>query len=69
LRSTKRYDVHFSTKNSFIDSLARHIEQSANCSSNEAAECIIRGFYNKFEESFATVAIEKGVVCVRQKMD
>ena len=41
--------------------------QSANCSLNEASECIIRGFYKKFEESFATVAIEKGVVGIDTK--
>ncbi len=38
-------------------------------SPNEAAECLIRGFYKKFEEAFATVAIQKGVTFNKCKMN
>ncbi len=69
LRKIKRYDIEFSKKASMIDCIVQHVTQNANCFPNEAAECIIRGFYKKFEEAFATVAIEKGVTPIKRKMD
>jgi hypothetical protein len=69
LRSIKLYVVEFSKKGSLIDILVQHVAQCSNCLPNEAAECIIQGFLKKFEESFATVAIENGVTAARCKMD
>jgi hypothetical protein len=51
-----------------IDLLIQHIAQNSNCSNDEAAECLIRGIFQKFEESIAYVTIEKGVFLVKPKM-
>jgi hypothetical protein len=47
-----------------IDLSIQQIAQNSNCSNGEAAECLIRGIFKKFEESFANVAIEKGISLV-----
>ena len=69
LRNIKRYDNEFSKKGSMIEFLVHHIVEHSNCNPSEAAECLIRGFYKKFEDSFATVAIQKGVTPIKRKMD
>ena len=52
-----------------IEFLVHHIVEHSNCNPSEAAECLIWGFYKKFEESFATIAIQKGVTPIKRKMD
>ncbi len=52
-----------------VDCIVQHVTQNSNCSFDKAAEFLIRGFYKKFEEVFATVTIEKGVTPIKQKMD
>jgi len=68
----ERYEAELSKKNSAIDVLLDSISTSSSCEKDEAAECMIKVLYKKFEESFAAVAIEMNVMVEQEpekKMD
>ena len=68
----ERYEAELSKKNSAIDVLLDSISTSSSCEKDEAAECLIKVLYKKFEESFAAVAIEMNVMVEQEpekKMD
>jgi len=69
LRSVERYDNEFAKKGSAVECLVKHIASHANCSPSDAAECVVRGLCKRYEESFAAVAIEKGITPLKRKMD
>jgi len=69
LRSVERYDNEFAKKGSAVECLVQHIASHANCSPSDAAECVVRGLCKRYEESFAAVAIEKGITPLKRKMD
>ena len=52
-----------------MDNIVSNISKSATCTKTEAAECLLQGLYQKFEESFVLVALEKKLTCHRKKMD
>jgi hypothetical protein len=58
----ERYEAELCKKNSAIDVLLDSISTSSSCEKDEAAECLIKVFYKKFEESFSAVAIEMNVM-------
>jgi hypothetical protein len=70
----ERYEAELSKKNSAVDVLldSMSMSMSSSCEKDEAAECLIKVLYKKFEESFATVAIEMNVMVEQEpgkKMD
>jgi hypothetical protein len=71
LRSAKRYEKIFSKKDSIVDLLVNHVADNSKCSTHEAAECLLRSFLRRYEESFHAVALEKGIAPKKsiQKMD
>ena len=61
-RQLDRYDVEFSKPGSVIDIIIDIISKDCNSSREETAECLLRVLFSKFEESFASVAIEKSLL-------
>jgi hypothetical protein len=52
-----RYEAELCKKNSDVDVLLDSISTSSNSKKEEAAECLMKGLYKKFEESFDSVPI------------
>jgi hypothetical protein len=70
LRSIKNYEAAISSKSSsFIDNIVNNITKSTSCTESEVVECLLRGLFLKHEDSFITVAVEKGVGGPLKKMD
>ena len=71
LRKTSRYDFELAKKGSVINEMVSNISKSSNVSEAEAAECLIRSLFNRFEQPFVSIAIEKGLVNSKshKKMD
>jgi hypothetical protein len=44
-----------------IDAVVKAISMNAKCPFNDAHETFISSIYNKFEDSFISVAVKKGV--------
>jgi hypothetical protein len=68
----ERYEAELSKQSSAIDLLFDSISTSSSYEKDEAAECLIKVLSKKFEESFATVAIEMNVMVEQEpekKMD
>ncbi len=57
-----RYDVEFSKPGSAFDIIIDIISKGCNSGRDETAECLLRVLFSKFEESFASVAIEKSLL-------
>jgi hypothetical protein len=69
-QNTERFLVEFGKRGSIVDDIMGLITSSAQCSKEEAAECLIVSVFNKFEETFVKVAMDKGVMPnVHRKMD
>jgi hypothetical protein len=62
LRTANRYDIELSKKGSVVDEIVKNICESASVSEAEAAECVIRSLHNRYEQSFVSVGMEKGVI-------
>ncbi len=60
--TTNRYLVEFGKFGNIIQKIVNIISQSAQCSQEEAAMCLITATFNKSEEEFISVAVEKGVM-------
>jgi hypothetical protein len=58
----KRYEIELAKSGSIIELIVELLAKNANCSLEEAAQCILKVFCNKFENSFAAAAIEKGIL-------
>jgi hypothetical protein len=70
LRSIKNYEAAISSKSSsFIDNIVNNITKSTSCTESEVVECLLRGLFLMHEDSFITVAVEKGVGEPLKKMD
>ncbi len=54
----ERYEAELCKKISAVDVLLDSISTSSNSKKEEASECLMKVLYKKFEESFASVAIE-----------
>jgi hypothetical protein len=54
----ERYEAELHKKSSAVDVLLDSISTSSNSKMEEAAKCLMKVCYKKFEESFASVAIE-----------
>jgi len=66
----EKYESAITAKTtSFMDNIVSNISKSATCTKSEAAECLLRGLYQKFEESFVLVAMEKKIDLPQKKMD
>jgi hypothetical protein len=66
--SREKYESAITAKTtSFMDNIVSNISKSATCTKSEAAECLLQGLYQKFEESFVLVALEKKLTCHRKK--
>ena len=65
----ERYEAELSKKNSAVDVLLDSISTSCNSKKEEATECLIKVLYRKFEESFASVAIEMNLMIEKRQED
>jgi hypothetical protein len=68
----ERYEAELCKKNSAVDVLLNSMSTSSNSKKEEAAKCLIKDLYKKFEECFASVAIEMNLIIEKQqenKMD
>jgi hypothetical protein len=61
-RNTETFLVEFGKQGSIVDYFVGLITSSTHCSKEEAAECLVVSVFNKFEEMFAKVAMDKGVM-------
>ena len=69
-QTTERFLVEFGKRGSIIDDIVCLITSSAHCTKGEVAECLIVMLFNKFEEIFVKVAMDKGIMPnVHRKMD
>jgi hypothetical protein len=69
-QNTKRFLVEFGKGGSIIGKIVVLITSSTHCSKEEAAECLIVTVFNKFEEIFVKVAMDKGIMPnVHHKVD
>ena len=60
-RTKERYSIELAKKDSFLDEILSNMMTSFGGIKEEAAECLIRALHQRFEESFMSVALEKGV--------
>jgi hypothetical protein len=67
LRKINRYDTELSKKGSVIDEMVNNVAKSSCASEIAAAECLIYSLFNRFEEQFISVAIDKGILHSRCK--
>ena len=65
----ERYEAELSKKNSAVDVLLDSMSMSSNSKKEEATECLIKVLYRKFEESFASIAIEMNLVIEKRQED
>jgi len=65
------YEAEFSKKKSLIDTIINIVAENTNNSTAKAAECLLKSFYAKFEDSFVNIAIEKCLIKSKseEKMD
>jgi hypothetical protein len=58
-------------KKSLINTNIDIVDENTNNSTAEAAECLLKSFYTKFEDSFVNIAIEKCLIKTKlmEKMD
>jgi hypothetical protein len=69
-RTTERYIVEFEKRGCIIDEITDLIATSAQCTKEEAAECLVCAVFNEFKEPFVKVSMEKGIMPnVHCKMD
>jgi hypothetical protein len=64
----KRYEIKLSKHGLIIDSTVDLFANNSNCSLEDSAQCILKAFCKKIENSFAAAAIEKGMV-LKEKED
>jgi translation initiation factor 2 alpha subunit (eIF-2alpha) len=60
-----RYEAELYKKNSAVDVLLDSMSMSSNSKKEEAAECLMKVLYKKFEECFASVAIEMNLMITK----
>ncbi len=61
-RTKEIYSIELAKKDSFLDEILSNMMTSfGGIKEEEAAECLIRALHQRFEESFMSVALEKGV--------
>jgi hypothetical protein len=53
------YEAELSKRNSAIDTIVDIIAESCKSSKEEAAECLLKSIFSKYENSFVSVAIDK----------
>jgi len=65
------YEAEFSKKKSLIHTIINIVAENTNNSTSKAAECLLKSFYTKFEDSFVNIAIEKCLIKSKseEKMD
>jgi hypothetical protein len=63
-RHLERYEAELSKRNSAIDTIFDIIAESCKSSKEEAAECLLKSIFSKYENSFVSVAIDK---CLRSR--
>jgi hypothetical protein len=70
-RHLANYEAEFSKKKSLIDTIIDIVAENTNNSTAEAAECLLKSFYTKFEDYFVNIAIEKCLIKSKseEKMD
>jgi len=70
-RHLANYEAEFSKKKSLIDTIIDIVAENTNNSTAEAAECLLKSFYTKFEDSFVNISIEKCLIKSKseEKMD
>jgi hypothetical protein len=70
IRCASRYKSEVCNGDNFIAAAVKAITTSTECTKGEAAECLLDALFKKYEESFMTVARNKGVtVPISKKMD
>ncbi len=57
-----RYKLEFSRQSSFTDAAVSVISKSAQCTEEEATECLLEAIFKRYEEAFMSVAKNNGVV-------
>jgi hypothetical protein len=67
----KRYEIEVLKHGSIIELFVKLLANNSDCSLEEAAQCILKANCNKFDNSFAAAAIEKGILLEEKenKMD
>jgi hypothetical protein len=58
----KWYEIELAKSGSFIKLIFELLANNTDCSLEEAAQCILTVFCNKFDNSFATAAIDKCIL-------
>ncbi len=61
-RSSERYILEFGKRGSAMDELVDILVSSMQCTKETAAECLFLELFNKFEDVFVKVAMDKGVM-------
>jgi len=60
-RSLKGYKKEFKKKDSMLVEVCNAVAKSAKCHPNEASEAILSSFFELYQDSFLSVAVDKGI--------
>jgi len=60
-RSLKGYTKEFKKKDNILVTLCDHVAKCSNCDRNEAGETILSALFENYQDSFLSVALDKGV--------